>query len=480
VFELSLLSSLVKPRKGRWSNSLLALLATGVIALVVWLVIVFFSVTEGLEKGWIHRLTAIHGEIRITPTPAYFEAYGSASQSWSEATRWRLQSIPRLWASGTRELYDPERDGELPAELEAAQSLPGAFPIEALQQSLSQLSLQTHAFPFQAGVGILHLAGAGASWTQPVVAASWNPQHPAIQPLVMGDRQLVQKRLQEAKEAPWPVVLPKVFQDAGCAVGDRGAICSSMLGGAGQQQKQVPVRVVGFYDAGVMPLGGRILFTPRACVESLSSGWMAAEAPSLQGVHLLGLQQGELDRTKAAIVERLDEAGALPCWKVETYREFEFAQELFQQFQSDRTLFSLIAIIVLAVACANIVSFLVLLVHERRREIGILRAMGASTASLAVVFGGAGLVMGLGGACIGTVLAVLTLRHLDLLVAFLSALQGHPAFHASFFGGRLPNELSFSALLFVWWVTPVLAFCSGLLPAWRACRLQPSAILKNE
>ena len=480
MFELSLLSSLVAPRRGRWSNSLLAILSTGVIALVVWLVIVFFSVTEGLERGWLGRLTALHGDLRITPTAGYFEAYGTRVQTWSEQAGWRLRSLPSMWSRAGDDPYNPDIDGELPPEVEQARDQPGAFPVKALQKSLEEVGLLSSSLPYQASVGVLHLHGAGSSWTQPLLAAAWEPAHPRVPELVLGSSAQVSRAVLDATQGPWPLVLPKAFRDSGAREGDRGVIAYSAIGAGGLQERKLPVRVVGFYDAGVMPVGGKIAFMPRKAVEEISSSLSLAEAPSLQGVQVFHGGSASIEQVKETLLAAMQAHGCQHCWKVESYRELEFAQELFQQFQSDRLLFSLIALIVLAVACANIVSFLILLVQERRREIGILRAMGAQTGSLALVFGGAGLLLGAGGALIGSALAGLTLAYLDHLVAFLSYLQGHPAFHAAFFGGRLPNTMSLSALQFVWIATPLLAFCSGLIPAWRACRLEPSSILKNQ
>jgi ABC-type lipoprotein release transport system permease subunit len=480
VFELSLLSSYIRPQKGRWSNSLLALLATGVIALVVWLVIVFFSVTEGLEQGWVGRLTTLHGQVRITPSAGYFWAYGTQVQSWSEKTNWRGVSIPRQWRQPVGDPYDANLDGELPPELEQRRDWPGAFPVESLQEALKQAGLTEQALPFQASLGVLQLQGAAASWTQPVVAAAWEPRHPSLSKLLLEEEAQIRALMEQPSYGHWPLILPRAFRDAGAQIGDRGTMTYSALGGGGVQERKLLVRLVGFYDAGVMPVGGRIGFVPIGCVEQMGSGLSLAEAPSLQGIQLHGLPADQVAGIKTRLIQALERMGAASAWKVESYRELDFAQELFQQFQSDRLLFSLIAIIVLAVACANIISFLVLLVHEKRREIGILRAMGASTLSLAGVFGGAGMALGLSGSCLGTLLAMATLANLDHLVAFLSAIQGHPAFAAAFFGGQLPNEMSISALRFVWITTPLLAFGSGLIPAWRACRLQPSAILKSE
>jgi lipoprotein-releasing system permease protein len=177
---------------------------------------------------------------------------------------------------------------------------------------------------------------------------------------------------------------------------------------------------------------------------------------------------------------RLKEAQIDQYWKVSTYKEYDFAKDLLQQFQSDRYLFTLIGLVILLVACSNIISFLVILVNDKKQEIGILQALGAPRKSIAFIFGGLGAALGILSSFVGVGAALLTLKNLDKLVQFLSFLQGHDAFNAVFFGSSLPHELSFQALLFVLVITPILSLIAGLIPAWKACRLSPSAILRSE
>ena len=106
--------------------------------------------------------------------------------------------------------------------------------------------------------------------------------------------------------------------------------------------------------------------------------------------------------------------------------------------------------------------------------------MGASKRSIALIFGGCGLITGILGSLVGTCLGLLTLSNLDLLVKFLSAMQGHDLFNALFFGQNLPHELSLRSLYFVLIATPIIGLIAGLIPAVKACRLNPSQILRSE
>ena len=123
---------------------------------------------------------------------------------------------------------------------------------------------------------------------------------------------------------------------------------------------------------------------------------------------------------------------------------------------------------------------LIIMVNDKKMEIGIMRAMGASALSIAVIFGLCGFMMGMIGSFIGISLAVITLKNIDLIVNLLSSLQGHNAFNPIYYGDSLPNEISFEALAFVVLVTGLLSLLAGIVPAVKASLLKPSAILRSE
>jgi len=151
-----------------------------------------------------------------------------------------------------------------------------------------------------------------------------------------------------------------------------------------------------------------------------------------------------------------------------------------QQLQSDKTLFTLISTIIIIVACSNIISMLIIMVNDKKVEIGILRSMGTSSFSIATIFGLCGVVMGATGSAIGTFAAYFTLKNLKILIDFLSTLQGHNAFNPMFYGDTLPNEISFEAMFFVIFSTALISTIAGIVPAVKASMLHPSAILRAE
>jgi len=278
------------------------------------------------------------------------------------------------------------------------------------------------------------------------------------------------------------IMLSKQFQDNGVRIGDRGYLAYPAATAGALQEQRLSVFVAGFYDPGVLTIGNKCVLAPANVVHLINTTSQVEhfDKTSREGFAVWMKEIKQAPEIAKKLQARLKSAGIDHYWKITTYKEYDFAKDLLQQFQSDRYLFTLIGLVILLVACSNIISFLVILVNDKKQEIGILQAIGASRKSIALIFGGLGAALGVLSSAVGVAAALLTLKNLDKLVQFLSFLQGHDAFNAAFFGSSLPQELSFQALLFVLVVTPILSLIAGLIPAWKACRLSPSAILRSE
>ncbi len=291
-----------------------------------------------------------------------------------------------------------------------------------------------------------------------------------------------QKLLPINEENETGVLLAKSFLDHGVMMGDRGYLSYSSTTSSAVQEHRLPVFVSGFYDPGILSVGNKCILVPPFVTSTINASSTSFNLDKTQSNGILvwfdSLQEaGEI---KHQILAALKSQGLDKYWKVTTFREYEFAKDLLEQFQSDKYLFALIGVIILIVACCNIISLLVLLVNDKKREIGILQTMGASNVSIAVIFGSCGMAMGILSSIIGAVAAVFTLHHIDIVVQFLSFIQGHEAFNTMFFGKSLPGALSRNALTFILVTTPLLSLLAGLVPAIKACRLRPSAILRSE
>ena len=276
------------------------------------------------------------------------------------------------------------------------------------------------------------------------------------------------------------IILPRTFHDVGVRMGDRGDVSFYTPTASTVQEQRLPVYVSGFYDPGIVPTSGKLILASEDLTSMIRASHETENNSTTNGINVHFNDLAQADNVKAAIQNQLKERGIDRYWKVETYREYEFTKPLLDQLQSDKTLFLLISTVIIIVACSNIISMLIIMVNDKKMEIGIMRAMGASAYSIAVIFGLCGVMMGMIGSFFGITLAVITLKNIDLLVNLLSSLQGHNAFNPLYYGDSLPNDISFEALAFVILVTGVLSLLAGIVPAVKASLLKPSAILRSE
>lgn len=517
MFEFSIARKYLIPRKKQLSASLIALLSVFVISLVVWLLLVFLSVMDGIERKWVDKLTALHAPVRITPTPAYFSSYYYQIDSYSLASEFSSKTIGEKALATVADPYSVEEDRQLPQNFpEADRLVDGSLkdPVKGAFSVLNKLKLKNRDLSFQdyeMSGGLLRLEMIRPDvtrsserihtfLTQAAYLATFPDKNPFLHDLLIppSSQDLDHLKFVPDKEISYYVpaqselpvharlgsglLLPKGFQDNGVLIGDRGYISYSAKTANSVQEQRLPVYVAGFYDPGVISVGNRCLLAPTSIVRPIhfSQGAYTLDRALSNGIQVWLKDLASVHQIKNTLELAFKNLEIDKYWKVTTFHEYDFAKDLLQQFRSDKYLFTLIGVIILVVACCNIISLLMLLVNDKKREIGILQSLGASGRSIAGIFALCGGALGIFSCLIGTLAAIFTLHHIDALVKMLSFLQGHEAFNAAFYGKTLPRSLSMDALLFVCIATPLISLLAGLVPAVQASRMRPSEILRAE
>lgn len=490
MYELSVALKYLLPRRRQLSVSIISLISVGVISLVVWLILVFFSVTQGLEKIWVEKMIALTAPIRVTPTEAYYNSYYYKIDSFAAESGYSSKSLAEKLNAKNADPYDTETDEELPKDFPEKSSLDLAKTAYSALSRLPNVSIQ----PFEMTAATLKVnlirKDKKSTLSQAAYLASFDPNDGKIRKNLLAPNtadlanSLPNMRYSEGvlpKDAKFGegVLLPKSFHEAGVLIGDKGWIAYWAPTTSTVQEMRQPIFVAGFYDPGIIPVGGKFVLTSPELTSLIRSSHNQEDTLLSQGFNLKFDDLSKTASYKNALKTAFKKEGIAPYFSIESYREYEFTRDLIQQLESEKNIFSLISAVIIIVACSNIISMLIILVNDKRLEIGILRSMGASSLSIAFIFGFAGVVMGLIGSVIGVVAAVLTLNNLSGLIHFISYIQGFQAFNPLFFGKDLPHEISFSALLWVSVATVAISMLSGIIPAIKASRVKPSEILRS-
>ncbi|HEY2781265.1 MAG TPA: lipoprotein-releasing ABC transporter permease subunit [Steroidobacteraceae bacterium] len=145
-----------------------------------------------------------------------------------------------------------------------------------------------------------------------------------------------------------------------------------------------------------------------------------------------------------------------------------------------RILFVILSLMV-AVAAFNIISTMVMVVKDKRRDIAILRTFGSSPRSILSVFVVQGSLIGVLGILVGVLIGVVIAMNLQELVHALEAVVGFKFLDARvYYMSDLPAHVRSSDVLRICGFAFVLACISTVYPAVRAARLLPAESLRND
>ncbi len=510
MYELSIACRYLLPRLRELSVSIISLISVCVIALVVWLIIVFFSATEGLETRWTERLVAITAPVRVTPNIQYYRSYYYQVDALSHSSNFQYQSIAEKLQSHRSDPYDPEQDPPLPYGFPQKTIGSDGQPLDIIKTAFQAISSipNVSCKPFEtafatAKIRLIRQDAIDLGMTtqelvsQAAYLVNWDKENSRLQDAILpfserdlqraSDRSLLfNEKMVEASyqsnlpQLGDPILLPKSFKDAGIEVMDTGNLLYQVMTPTGLQEQKCAVYVSGFYDPGIIPIGGRIILAAPQLVSEIRGSTSVDSSILPTGLNVYCANLSDTHPIKSMIQKRLEEHGVGQYFDVQAYDEYDFTKDVFTQLKSEKNLFSLISLIIIVVACSNIVSMLVILVHDKAKEIAILRALGATKTSIALIFGLSGLFMGATGSVIGSIAAYWTVKNLSTLLYCLGQLQGFDVLNAAFYGTQLPTDVSTFSFVFVIIATGILSMISGLVPAIRACRQNTSEALRSE
>ncbi|HDY7664545.1 TPA: lipoprotein-releasing ABC transporter permease subunit LolE [Vibrio vulnificus] len=196
-----------------------------------------------------------------------------------------------------------------------------------------------------------------------------------------------------------------------------------------------------------------------------------------EGVTGIALKTNDVLSAQAIVREvgrQIDVYVYLRSWQ----QQFGF---LYRDIQLVRTIMYLVMVLVIGVACFNIVSTLMMAVKDRASEIAILRTMGAGDGLIKRIFVWQGVFSGVLGSVLGSVVGVLVALNLTTLIKGLERVIGHQFLSGDiYFVDFLPSQLRLDDVLLVSGTAIVLSIVATWYPAARAAKLKPAAVLSSK
>lgn len=154
---------------------------------------------------------------------------------------------------------------------------------------------------------------------------------------------------------------------------------------------------------------------------------------------------------------------------------------LFQAIKMEKTVITVLLMMIVLVAAFNIVTSLVLMVADKRADIAVLRTLGMSPAQVMGVFVVQGSVVGIAGILLGSVLGSVVGMYIGPIVHWFETVTGLYMFDPSvYFISYLPSYWIFGDVLLVAGVGVFLSIVASLYPAYRASCIEPAETLRYE
>ena len=148
---------------------------------------------------------------------------------------------------------------------------------------------------------------------------------------------------------------------------------------------------------------------------------------------------------------------------------------LYRDIQMVKSLMIIILLLVVAVACFNIVSTLVMAVNEKRGDIAILKTMGASKWMLRFIFIVQGAFNGFVGCIVGAVFGVYIAENLTAIISKLEVLIGHKLLSGNiYFINYLPSQVNADEVVIITVTAFLMSVFATVYRAWRASNIQPA------
>lgn len=233
--------------------------------------------------------------------------------------------------------------------------------------------------------------------------------------------------------------------------------------------RMMRVEVAGVFEVGMHQYDSALMFLP---VEVAQNFYKLGDM--MTSIEVTVENPAAIKSMLPVLDSVLKPEGRVTTW-VDANRQF------FQALQVERVAMFIILALIVVVAAFNIITGQMMTVNEKKRDIAILRTMGATRRDVLRLFFFSGFWIGIIGTFLGVALGLLVIWQLHPIVGFIESVMNVQLFSGEvYFLSSLPAKIVWSELGLIVAVSLSLSLLASLYPAWRATRLDPVEALRNE
>lgn len=213
-----------------------------------------------------------------------------------------------------------------------------------------------------------------------------------------------------------------------------------------------------------------IVFVPLSYLQQLRG--MEDRATSIQ------MRLTDYSRAKE-VTDHLQALFPKAYYRVQTWEDMQ--GPLLAAISVEKGILNVLLFMIIGVAGFGILAIFSMIVIEKTRDIGILKALGASNGGVMKIFLGYGLLLGVVGAVLGTSLGLVITYKINEIESIISKITGHEIFSRDiYYFKEIPTNIQFFSVGLVNAGAVVIAVVFSIIPALKAALLHPVRALRYE
>jgi lipoprotein-releasing system permease protein len=167
------------------------------------------------------------------------------------------------------------------------------------------------------------------------------------------------------------------------------------------------------------------------------------------------------------------------AFNIQTWRDMQ--GPLLAAVRLETTILNILLFLIIAVAGFGILATFFMIVVEKTRDIGTLKALGASGSGVMSIFLSYGLLLGIVGSGVGMVGGLVFVKNINSIAAVIEKITGQEVFDPTvYYFNSIPTIVDPFTIMWVVAGSVLIATTASVLPALRAARMNPVQALRFE
>ena len=237
----------------------------------------------------------------------------------------------------------------------------------------------------------------------------------------------------------------------------------------GQLTRSKNFRIIGFFETGMYEYDVSMILMPLETIQNfLDTG------KKIDNLEIFASNFEDVNNIKSLIISKVSSYYRIYDWR-------KMNPSLFNAIEVERNVMFLILLLIVLVAAFNLISSMVMLVNNKKRDIGILRTLGVTKFQILKIFILSGFMIGFIGTTLGLCLGILFCININEIKAFIEIFTDSSLFSEEiYFFSKLPMIIDYYEVLGITIIALFLSFFATIYPAIKASNVEPISLIKWE